>query len=581
MRGRRLWAALAVSVVVPGALIAGVWAHVADAPGGGPKAPGGGWLRLDATGHFFLAACVVLGAAFLGGRIARRAGQPPVVGEICAGLALGPSLLGHFAPAVTAWLFPAPALRLLDGLAQLGLVLFMFGVGQELAGQEPAPGQKPPGREFRGVAARAVLVSQASMLVPFALGAVAATRLLGFAGPRADPLSFALFLGCALSITALPVLARILTDLDLTRTEPGRLSLFAAAVGDAGSWLVLAWILVGGTPFAVVGAAAAALILLGPVRGALRRWAAGSAREHSAAALTVLLVVAVTGASALTAALGIHQLIGALLVGLVWPGELTGRDGTEGKDRNKDRNRDRDRALSRGKDVTHLTATARSVLLPFFFFGFGLTVDLTGLRWDARTALALAGLLSLAVLGKLLGPGLVARLTGMAWKPAVTLGVLLNARGLTELVVVQIGYQAGIIDRRMLGILTLVALITTAMTTPLLRLLGLPGLPDPLGLPDGGRAGQQPGSGGAGGGGPAEEAGADRHAAAEAGQEDHVVLGDQALAVDLVEGDGDGRRARVPVAADLQVEDGVVEAELRPDLADHDGVGLVRDEVVD
>lgn len=571
MRGRRLWAALAVSVVVPGALIAGVWAHVADAPGGGPKARGGGWLRLDATGHFFLAACVVLGAAFLGGRIARRAGQPPVVGEICAGLALGPSLLGHFAPAVTAWLFPAPALRLLDGLAQLGLVLFMFGVGQELAGQ------KPPGREFRGVAARAVLVSQASMLVPFALGAVAATRLLGFAGPRADPLSFALFLGCALSITALPVLARILTDLDLTRTEPGRLSLFAAAVGDAGSWLVLTWILVGGTPFAVVGAAAAALVLLGPVRGALRRWAAGRAREHSAAALTVLLVVTVTGASALTAALGIHQLIGALLVGLVWPAELTGGGGggTGGRDKGEDKGEDK--ALIKGKDVTHLTTTARSVLLPFFFFGFGLTVDLTGLRWDARTALALAGLLSLAVLGKLLGPGLVARLTGMAWKPAVTLGVLLNARGLTELVVVQIGYQAGIIDRRLLGILTLVALITTAMTTPLLRLLGLPG---PLAA-DGGRPGKQPGSGRAGGGSPAEEAGADRHAASEAGQEDHVVLGDQALAVDLVKGDGDGRRARVPVAADLQVEDGIVEAELRPDLADHDGVGLVRNEVVD
>lgn len=574
MRGRRLWGALALSVGVPGVLIAGVWAYVADAPGGGPKGPGGGWLRLDGTGHFFLAACVVLGAAFLGGRIARRAGQPPVVGEICAGLALGPSLLGHFAPAVTAWLFPAPALRLLDGLAQLGLVLFMFGVGQELAGQ------KPSGQEFRGAAARAVLVSQASMLVPFALGAVAATGLLGFAGPRADPLSFALFLGCALSITALPVLARILADLDLTRTEPGRLSLFAAAVGDAGSWLVLTWILAGGTPFAVVGAAAAALVLLGPVRGALRRWAAGRDREQSAAATTVLLVVAVTGASALTAALGIHQLIGALLVGLVWPTGIKGEGADKGNGEPEEGSRAG--AGAGGKDVTHLTTAARSVLLPFFFFGFGLTVDLTGLRWDARTALALAGLLSLAVLGKLLGPGLVARLTGMAWKPAVTLGVLLNARGLTELVVVQIGYQAGIIDRRMLGILTLVALITTAMTTPLLRLLGLLRPPGPvLGLPDGGRSGQQPGSGGAGGGGPAEEAGADRHAAAESGQEDHVVLGEQALAVDLVEGDGDGRRARVPVAADLQVEDGVVEAELRPDLADHDGVGLVRDEVVD
>ncbi|MFZ3475572.1 cation:proton antiporter [Streptomyces sp. 4.24] len=465
MRGRRFWGALAGTVLVPAAVIGGVAAHFAGGAGGTGGASGAADSvpRLDTTGHFFLAVAVILAAAHLGGRIARRAGQPPVIGEICAGLALGPSLLGHYAPAATGWLFPAPSLRLLDGLAQLGLVLFVFGVGRELAGQG-----------LRGAATQALLVSQASMLVPFAVGAVAATWLLAFAGPRADPLSFVLFVGCALSITALPVLARILSDLDLTRTEPGRLALFAAAVGDGGSWLVLTAVLAGGAPLSVAGVAALALLLLGPVRGGLRRWArAGRDREHPVAVLTVLLVVAVTAAAATTAALGVHQLIGALLVGLAWPvgaaAAACGGGGTSGRTDDTGGGH-ADRAAER------LASTARSVLLPFFFFGFGLSTDLTGLRWDARTASVLAVLLALAVLGKIAGPALCARLTGMAWRPALTVGVLLNARGLTELVVIQIGYQAGVIDRRLLGILTLVALATTAMTSPLLRLLDRPRL---------------------------------------------------------------------------------------------------------
>ncbi|WP_162689179.1 cation:proton antiporter [Streptomyces sp. ICC1] len=221
---------------------------------------------------------------------------------------------------------------------------------------------------------------------------------------------------------------------------------------------------------------------LGPVRGGLRRWArAGRDREHPVAVLTVLLVVAVTAAAATTAALGVHQLIGALLVGLAWPvgaaaadGGGTSGGGTSGggtSGRTDDTGGGHaDRAAER------LASTARSVLLPFFFFGFGLSTDLTGLRWDARTASVLAVLLALAVLAKIAGPALCARLTGMAWRPALTVGVLLNARGLTELVVIQIGYQAGVIDRRLLGILTLVALATTAMTSPLLRLLDRPRL---------------------------------------------------------------------------------------------------------
>ncbi|MGW7453245.1 cation:proton antiporter domain-containing protein [Streptomyces sp. NPDC054787] len=436
-RRRGVAVALAVTAVLPAAVIV---ATVAGLPGSGTAAGSGNEPKLGATGHFFLAVVVVLAAAHLGGALARRLGQPGVVGEILAGLALGPSLFGHLAPASMAWLFPASSRGPMEGLAQLGLILFMFGVGRELAGMR-----------LRGAATRALLVSQASVLVPFALGAVVAVPLYErYAGPNGSGVAFVLFIGCALSITAFPVLARILADLGISRTEPGRLSLFAAAVGDGAGWLVLAAILAvahGSDPTALLlnglVAVAMAAVFLGPVKRLLSHWAA---RERGGAASGVLLVGAVTAAATLTAAIGVHQLIGALLVGLAWP--------------------------ARGAAVAErLTSTAKTVLLPFFFFGFGLTADLSALHWDGATVLVFLALLTLATVGKIAGPGLCARLTGMRRRPALVLGVLLNARGLTELIVIQIGYDAGIIDARMLAILTLVALGTTVMTSPLLRLL--------------------------------------------------------------------------------------------------------------
>ncbi|AYG78747.1 Na(+)/H(+)-K(+) antiporter GerN [Streptomyces hundungensis] len=430
--------AITVTAVLPLLLIAGSalampGTDVAAAAASGPK--------LGAAGHSLLAVAVVLTAAHLGGALARRLGQPPVVGEICAGLALGPSLLGNLAPGAMGWLFPRGTLGPLDGLAQLGLILFMFGVGQELAGMR-----------LRGAATRALLVSQSSVLVPFALGALVAVPLAArYAGPRGHGVAFVLFVGCALSITAFPVLARLLSDLGISRTEPGRLSLFAAAIGDGAGWLVLAGILAtahGSDPTMVLVNAAATMavvaLFLGPVKRLLARWAS---RKGGGADSGIVLVVGVASAAALTAVLGVHQLIGALLVGLVWPKNRT------------------------GPVVEGLTGTAKTVLLPFFFFGFGLTADLSALTWDGTTVLVFLGLLALATVGKVAGPGLCAWLTGMPRRPALVLGVLLNARGLTELIVIQIGYDAGIIDARMLAILTLVALGTTIMTSPLLRLL--------------------------------------------------------------------------------------------------------------
>ncbi|WP_399095658.1 cation:proton antiporter [Streptomyces sp. BBFR2] len=447
--GRALIFAVAGTTILPIAAVAFVAARAAV--GGSPRTSHSPVSHgLDTTGHFLVSAAVVLAAALCGGLLARRLGQPPVIGEICAGLAVGPSLLGHAAPGAAAWLFPPAVLPMLGGLSQLGLVLFMFGVGRELAGVR-----------LKGAARQALLVSQASLLVPFAAGAAVALPLFGrYGGDAGHPLAFVLFLGCALSITAFPVLARILFDLRLTYTLPGQLSLFAAAVGDGGSWLVLAAILTlvngGDASQLLVNGLLAALIVaffLVPLRRALARWTEtghNSSGPPAGSTATVLLAVGVLAASALTAAVGIHQLIGGLLMGLAWPATHTGATAV----------------------ADRLTAVPKTVLLPFFFFTFGLTTDLSTLVWDGPTLATLAVLLVAAVGAKIIGPTLCARVTGAQWRPAIALGVLLNSRGLTELVVIQIGYQTQIIDRSLAGILTIVALVTTMMTGPLLRLLG-------------------------------------------------------------------------------------------------------------
>lgn len=409
---------------------------------------------LDATGHFFLGVSVVLATSHVLGFVAVKLGQPRVTGEIVGGILLGPSLLGEVAPGFAEWLFPSTVVPMFNGLAQLGLVLFMFGVGQELTSMR-----------LRGAAPRAVLISQSSMLVPFAAGTLFALPLLdGYKAEGVHPLAFVLFIGCALSITAFPVLARILSELGLSRTRPGQLSLFAAAVGDGGSWLVLSVILSlahGGDPTSVVGKALAVVavvaLFMGPLRRLLAKLPDHTDTPAKASTLTVFLVVAVGATATLTAALGIHQLIGALLVGLVWPHG--------------------NRAASAA--VAPLASAAKTVLLPFFFLGFGLSVDLGSLHLDGGGGLVLLGLLVVATLGKVAGPGLCARFTGLPWSEALTLGVLLNARGLTELVVLQIGYQAEIIDKDMLGLLTIVALATTVMTTPLLKVTGALREPSP------------------------------------------------------------------------------------------------------
>ncbi|MEV7418778.1 cation:proton antiporter [Streptomyces sp. NPDC089919] len=413
-------------------------------------------LALDTIGHFFLGAALVLALSRAAGAAVEKAGQPRVIGEVAAGIALGPSLLGALAPDVAGRLFPPAVLPMFNGLAQIGLALFMFATGRELASMR-----------VRGATRQGLAISGASLLVPFAGGALLARPLAGrYAPPGVSPSVFALFVGCAVSITAFPVLARILDDLGIAGSRPGRLGLFAAAVGDGGSWLALSAVVAlarGSGPGETAVRALLALLLAALALGPVRRFAAGWFERRGGTAepatLMTALVVTIGCGAALTAALGLHQLTGACLAGLVWPV---------------------DHPAARAA-AAPLASTAKTVLLPFFFLGFGLGVDLGSLRLDGGGGLVLAALLAVAVLAKTGGAALAGRATGLPWRECAALGILLNTRGLTELVVLQIGREAHLVEGPVLALLTLVALVTTLMTTPLLKLTGT--LPTPARTP--------------------------------------------------------------------------------------------------
>ncbi|MEV6978437.1 cation:proton antiporter [Kitasatospora sp. NPDC093806] len=464
-------------VVLP--VVVGIAALTGGESGGVTEAAHKGGLS-QAT-LLLLAAALVLVTAWAAGALAARLGQPRVIGEICAGILLGPSALGAVAPGFVAWLFPRGVVTGLDGLAQIGLVLFMFGVGQELAAVRGA------GREARGAA----LVTLASFLVPFASGLVVAISLFPkHAGSTVGSTPFALFLGCALGVTAFPVLARILADLGIMSGRIGRLSLYAAAVGDGACWIVLTIALA----LAQGGGAAdewrtlalivpAAVVILWPVRIALGKLLAGPAGRSPVAVLTIC-TAGTAAAAGLTSALGVHQLIGAFLFGLAWPvghgrpAEGASAKGVSAKGRSAKGASGKAERAGAGhgpadEASTEPVATLARLLMPFFFLGFGLSLDLRDLALNADNLLLLVVLLAVAMFSKVIGAGLGGLWSGLPRREALGLGVLMNTRGLTELVVLGIGHQAGVIDGPLFAALVLVTLATTAMTGPVLKVLKL------------------------------------------------------------------------------------------------------------
>jgi Kef-type K+ transport system membrane component KefB/nucleotide-binding universal stress UspA family protein len=377
---------------------------------------------------------------------ARRIGQPLVIAEIIAGILLGPSALGALAPDLSHALFPAPSLGVLGIVAQLGLVLFMFLVGLEL---DP--------ELLRGRGKASVAISHSSIVVPFVLGALLAIKLHeGLAPAGTKLLPFSLFLGVAMSITAFPVLARILTERRLLSTEIGAVTIACAAVDDVTAWCLLAFVV----SVAKSGALASAVVttvltfvyvavMAFVVRPALRHLAERRIGREAVGQGTVAITIVLLLLSAwATERIGIHALFGAFAFGMVIP-------------------RSGDFAKTIADKTEDLVVV---LLLPLFFAYSGLRTQI-GLISGAADWAICALIIAVACVGKFGGSYAAARLSGIAPREAGVLGILMNTRGLMELVVLNIGLDLGVISPKLFTMMVLMAVVTTVITTPLLSFL--------------------------------------------------------------------------------------------------------------
>ncbi len=386
--------------------------------------------------------------------ILRRFGQPPVIGEMAAGFVLGPIVFGWLMPDWHQQLFAPDGLREINGLGQLGLVLFMFLMGAELRVAEHLTAQaagRVAGRQWRDAAQLAGL----SLLLPMLAGLALAPLLYpGMAPAGVAFWPFALFIGTALSVTALPVLARILTERNLVNTAPGQLALSAAAIGDVIAWLMLAVVLSVSTT-ATSGwqsaiNAALLVLLCAFLFGVLRPWLAGALQGRAAPAplsTTAMLLMGALLCAWLTERLQVHAAFGAFIFGLCLPRDDHLRE-----------------ALQR-----RLEPLVLLVLMPCFFAYAGLN---TTSRAFAGTGIAILLLiLGAAIAGKIVAGTLGARFARLPWRSSLMVGALMNTRGVVELVFLKVGLDAGVIGHEMFTVLFVTALITTLMTSPLLSWL--------------------------------------------------------------------------------------------------------------
>jgi Kef-type K+ transport system membrane component KefB len=373
---------------------------------------------------------VILAVCRLMHELCERIGQPPVIGEIIAGLLLGPSLFGWLAPALFAKLFPPASLPALNALSQIGLVLFMFLVGLHLDLGEVW--------SLRKVAGLAGLLSIA---VPFAAGFALAKPLHEFA-PTAPMLPFSLFVAVAMSITAFPVLARILADHKLTTTRLGHVAIACAAFNDVIAWSLLAWIVaVSRSP----GASLAQPILIVVIYSAAMWFLVRPLLRFIPNELASMLIF-VFLSSWVTELAGLHALFGAFFAGVIWP-----------------------RGSVKFEEVSaKIEPIAMAVLIPLFFSYTGLRTNIGGVNWG-YTFLIIA----IAVIAKVGGAFTGARVMGFTSKNAFALGCLLNTRGLVELVVLNVGLDLGILTPELFSMMVVMALVTTLMTSPMLTRLGL------------------------------------------------------------------------------------------------------------
>ncbi len=395
---------------------------------------------------FLLAVAVVMLAARLVGAGATRIGQPRVMGEVVAGIVLGPTLLGALAPGVQGFLFPQDILPFIGVVANLGLVFYMFLVGLEL---DPT--------QLRGRVGQAAAISNASVAMPMVLGLLVAVPVYGLVGPPdTEFLAFALYIGVAMSITAFPVLARILVERRMVKRPLGALTLACAAIDDVTAWVLIALattVAVAGSATQVAQTMALAVgfcLLMGfAVRPLLARVSeaydeAGRVPPGWIAAIFAgILLSAYT-----TEEIGIALIFGAFVMGMIMPrrAELT-------------------------EDVTRrIEDFVVTLLLPLFFAYTGLRTDI-GLLDRPELWLLTVALIVVAVAGKMAGATIAARITGFPWRPSAVIGVLMNTRGLTELIVLNLALEAGVISEALFAALVILALVTTFMAGPALKAL--------------------------------------------------------------------------------------------------------------
>lgn len=392
----------------------------------------------------FIQIIIVCGfARFLGYVFSRKLKQPSVMGEIVAGIVLGPSLLGFYFPDTMGFLFPQASLPTLSTLSQIGLILFMFIIGMELDISV-----------LKTKAHSAIIISHASIVIPFFLGMVLAYIFYTNHAPQnVSFLSFSLFIGIAMSITAFPVLARILQERNLTRTPLGALVLTCAAADDVTAWILLAIIVtiskagdLNSALFTIGLSAAYILFMIYVIAPFLKRL--GSiyiSRENLTRTAVALILMIVFLSSLTTEVIGIHALFGAFLAGVVMPSEGNLKKLISEK----------------FEDIAVI------LFLPIFFVITGLRTEINLLN-DSELWNVFGLVILVAVVGKFLGSAIAAKIAGSNWEDSLSIGALMNTRGLMELVVLNIGYDLGILSPEIFAVFVLMALVTTLSTGPLL-----------------------------------------------------------------------------------------------------------------
>lgn len=389
-------------------------------------------------------ACTTLGAFF------HKVGQPTVIGEIVAGIILGPSFFGWLFPELFSFVFPSGSLNALQLLSRVGVLLFMFVVGMEL-----------DLKVLKEKSHSAVLVSHASIIFPFFLGMLTALFLYNAYAPVKIPFwEFSLFMGIAMSITAFPVLARILDEGHLVKTPLGSMAMAAAAVDDITAWSVLAIIVASvqsSSPsvgvytilFSILFVSFMLLFVRPFIERMLSDWHTGEEEENLERRTLSVVLILIVACALFTRCIGIHSLFGAFMAGTIIP------------------NNEKLKSFFRNR----LAYFSTLFLLPLFFVHTGLRTQI-GLITSAKDWIACGIIIAAATLGKFGGGTVAAKFSGMSWRESLGLGALMNTRGLMELVVLNIGLDLGILSPPIFAMMVLMALVTTFMTSPLLRVFG-------------------------------------------------------------------------------------------------------------